>query len=566
MITVLHFKIFYELLFLKAGILTILILSLFPSIIFSQGIDDKILAEVGSHSITLSEFDERYNNYLSSTGVKDNIVVRNAVLDNMINEILLFYYDDNENVLSNPQYLKELEESRTRIILAYLKDQEVYAKITVTEDEMREAFSRVNEEIAARHLFTKTEEEANNLYELVRIGVDFETLAKQVFTDSVLRNNGGYLGYFTWGDMDPAFEDAAYSLQIGEISPPVKTAFGYSIIKVEDRITNPLLTEAAYQSKKSQLENVIKMRKKEPSEQEYLNKILNESTLTFNEVTLERILEDFDGRKVSELDNLDSQYRECVKYKNKVYTQKEMEQSISELPIEQRNRIISLESLKAAIKGILLRDVLYDLAVSKGYDTTEVVQNKIEKNKMNIFFNYKKEDITTKSQLPDSVVLKYYKDNISLFSTEPELNLQEILVDNEELADSIVTLLISGSDFGELAKKFSLRKWSAENNGIMGYAPISKYGNYKNLFWDSPLGEIIGPLKIENFFGIFKVLGKVESKPIDFDEIREKVTKASQYEHQVEILKKYLSEIRSRINIRVDEKVFDSYVLSENKY
>jgi parvulin-like peptidyl-prolyl isomerase len=559
MIAVLLFKIFYELRLLKAGLLTILILSLFPAIVLSHGKDDKIVATVGNYKITLSEFAERYNNYLSSTGVKDNIVVRNAILDNMINELLLYYYDDNENVQSNPQYLKELEETRLRIILAYLKDQVVYAKITVTEEEMREAFSRVNEEIAARHLFAKTEDEANNLYELAKIGVEFETLAKQVFTDSVLRNNGGYLGYFTWGDMDPAFEDAAYSLQIGEISPPVKTAYGYSIIKLEDRITNPLLTESAFQSKKAHLENVIKMRKKEPSEQEYLNNILNESELTFNDETLERILENFHSRKVLDSDNFDSQQRECVKYMNKVYSQTEIEQSIAELPTEQRNRIISLENLKAAIKGILLKDKLYNIAVSKGFDTATVVNNKIEKNKLNIFFNYKKNEIISKAQLPDSVVLKYYKDNISLFSTEPKLNLQEILVDNEELADSIVSLLNTGGDFGELAKKFSLRKWSAENNGIMGYAPISKFGNFKNLFWDSQLGEIIGPIEIENFFGIFKVLGKEESKPIDFDEIREEVTKASQYEHQTEILREYLSKIRSRVNIRVNENVFNSY-------
>ena len=559
MIAVSLFKLFYELRLLKAEFLTLLILSLSPAIILSQGKDDKILATVGNYKITLSDYDERYSSYLSSTGVKDNLAVRNAILDNMINEILLFYYDDNEQVLNNPQYLKELEETRVRTILAYLKDQEVYAKITVTEEEIREAFSRVNEEIAARHLFAKTEEEANNLYELVKIGVDFEILAKQVFSDSVLKNNGGYLGYFTWGDMDPAFEDAAYALQIGEISLPVKTAYGYSIIKLEDRITNPLLTESAYQSKKSQLENVIKMRKKEPSEKEFLDNILNESELTFNDETLEIILENFHSGKVLDSDNFDSQQRECVKFGNKVYGQTEIEQTIVELPMEQRNRIISIESLKAAIEGILLKDTLYNIAVSKGYDIAKVVLNKIEKNKMNIFFNYKKDEVISKAQLPDSVVIKYYKDNISLFSTEPELNLQEILVDNEELADSIVNLLNTGSDFGELARKYSLREWSAENNGIMGFAPISKYGNLKNLFWDSRLGEIIGPLKIENFFGIFKVLGKEESKPIDFEDIRAEVTKASQYEHQTEILKKYLAEIQSKVDIRVDEAVFDSY-------
>lgn len=563
MIAVLLFKIFYELRLLKAEFLTLFILSLSPAIILSQGKDDKILATVGNYKITLSEYDERYSSYLSSTGVKDNLAARKAILDNMINEILLFYYDDNEQVLNNPQYLKELEETRVRTILAYLKDQEVYAKITVTEEEMREAFSRVNEEIAARHLFAKTEAEANNLYELVKIGVDFEILAKQVFSDSVLKNNGGYLGYFTWGDMDPAFEDAAYALQIGEISLPVKTAYGYSIIKLEDRITNPLLTESAYQSKKSLVENVIKMRKKEPSEKEFLDSILNESELTFNDETLEIILENFHTGKVLELDNFDSQQRECVKYGNKVYSQTDIEQSLANLPSSQKTRILSTESLKAAIKGILLKNTLYNIAVSKGYDTATVVNNKIEKNKINIFFNYKRDEIISKAQLPDSVVIKYYKDNISLFSTEPELNLQEILVDNEELADSIVNLLNTSSDFGELARKYSLREWSAENNGIMGFAPISKYGNLKNLFWDSRLGEIIGPLKIENFFGIFKVLGKEENKPIDFEDIRAEVTKASQYEHQTEILKKYLAEIQSKVDIRVDKAVFDSYEPAE---
>ncbi len=101
MIAVLPFKIYYVLRLLKIEFLTLLILSLSPAIILSQGKDDKILASVGNYKITLSEYDERYDNYLSSTGVKDNLAVRNAILDNMINEILLFYYDDNEQVLND---------------------------------------------------------------------------------------------------------------------------------------------------------------------------------------------------------------------------------------------------------------------------------------------------------------------------------------------------------------------------------------------------------------------------------------------------------------------------------
>ena len=525
---------------------------------YSQQADNHVLAAVGNHQITLSEFNERYTNFLLSTGAKDNMVVRKSVLDNMINELLLYYYDSNEKNLNDPGYIKELDDIRVRTILAYLKDQEVYAKITVSEQEMRQAFSRVNEQIAARHLFAKTEVEANNLYELVKVGVDFDTLAKQVFTDSILQNNGGYLGYFTWGDMDPAFEDAAYSLKVGEISPPVKTEYGYSIIKVEDRISNPLLTESEFQRKKAHLEYVIKMRKKEPSEKEYINSIFDESKINFNENALQKILGNMYSISDAEFD-VDNEGEEiCVKYVNRVYSQNEIEKKISDLPLYQQNRINSIVNLQDAIKGLILKDSLYNIAVSKGYDTTQVVLDKIQKSDLSAFFKFKRDEIISEAQIPDSVVYKFYKDNINLFSTEPEINLQEILINNEELANNIINLLNEGSDFGELAKEYSLREWSAKNDGIIGYDPISKFGSYKDLFWNSQVGQIIGPVKIEGIYGIFRLLGKEEGKPLDFDEVKTEVIKASQFENKEEILYDYTQKIRGKINVKVDEDMLYS--------
>ena len=545
---------------MKTGIfLIIIIFSCLSGFHFSQAEKNKTLAIVGNHTVTLTHFENRYYNYLISTGISDNIVVRRSILNNMINEILLYNYDSNEEVFSNREYLKELEEARKRTILAYLKDQEIFAKITVTEKEIREAFTKVNEKISARHLYAATEEEANKLYELLRIGVSFESLASQVFTDSVLKNNGGYLGYFTWGDMDPAFEEVAYSLKVGEISPPVKTVYGYSIIKLEGKVSHPLLTEYEFQKKKSHLERVLKIRKKTPSEKDYINSVFDRSKLSFDEQSLKNILVNLYKSNEIESGNIKNHTLQCVTYKERIYSQSDIEKKLYELPSYHKGRINSIETLRAAVEGILINEILYNIALSKGYDKAEPVLSMYDKYKKNIFSKFKIDAITKTANLPDSTVFNYYKNNISIFSTENELNLQEILVSDESLADSLLNLINNGNDFGELAKRYSLRHWSAENNGIMGFAPVSKFGSYGDTFWDSKVGEIIGPIKIENFCGIFRVLGKTESQPIDFDLIKEEVTKAAQFEMQTGIIKDYIELLHNKVNVKIDENLLGSY-------
>ncbi len=537
----------------KRGRFFLIILLFLPVLAFPGDKENKILAIVGTHQIHLYDFESRYYDYLNSTGINDNLVVRRSILNNMINEILLYYYDSNEKIFSDQEYLKELEEARIRTILAFLKDQEIYAKITVNEQEMREAFTKVNEKISARHLYSPTEEEANRLYELVKIGVSFESLAKQVFTDSVLKNNGGYLGYFTWGDMDPAFEETAYSFKIGEISLPVKTAQGYSIIKLEDRISKPLLTEYEFQNKKSHLEKVLKIRKKIPYEKDYINKIFDRSRLAFNEESLKNILSGLDKKDKIESGIMKESSKECVIYNERVYNQAEIEQKIFDLPSHHKQRINSTETLKAAIEGLLIKDILYSIAINKNYDSSEAVLSMYEGYKKNIFLKFKFDEITKNSYIPDSTVFNYYKNNIDNFSNERELNLQEILVDNENLADSLMKLISDGHDFGKFAREFSLRKWSSDNDGIMGFAPLSKFGNYKDLFWNAQTGEILGPIKIENLYGIFRVVGKTDAKPIDFDLVRNEVTKAAQFENQTEIIQKYIDSLRKKVELKIND-------------
>ncbi|MFH1386523.1 MAG: peptidylprolyl isomerase [bacterium] len=104
-------------------------------------------------------------------------------------------------------------------------------------------------EIRASHLLVSTEAEAKQLLAQIKGGADFAALAKKYSLDPGTANKGGDLGYFTIGAMVPEFEKVSFSLKPGEVSQPIKTAFGYHIIKVTDSRLRKIDEQKALQEK-----------------------------------------------------------------------------------------------------------------------------------------------------------------------------------------------------------------------------------------------------------------------------------------------------------------------------
>lgn len=111
---------------------------------------------------------------------------------------------------------------------------------TVTEEEVRSFYDANQQQfspgstISASHILVKTEDEAKTIKDQLNQGKEFGELAKENST-CPSKNNGGSLGTFGRGQMVPEFEEVAFSLDIGQISEPVKTEFGYHIIRVDDK-------------------------------------------------------------------------------------------------------------------------------------------------------------------------------------------------------------------------------------------------------------------------------------------------------------------------------------------
>jgi peptidyl-prolyl cis-trans isomerase C len=109
------------------------------------------------------------------------------------------------------------------------------------------------EEVHARHILVPTEDEAKAILAQLKGGADFAALAKEKSKDPGAAE-GGDLGYFTKDQMVPEFAEVAFKLNKGQVSDPVKTQFGWHIIKVEDKRTKPTPT---FEQVKPQIENYI---------------------------------------------------------------------------------------------------------------------------------------------------------------------------------------------------------------------------------------------------------------------------------------------------------------------
>ncbi len=212
-----------------------------------------VLIEINGRTITQSEFEMVYR--------KNNLDIQVAD-PKSVEEYLELYINFNLKVLeamslgldTNEAFLQELEGYREELAKPYLRDQEVSDRL------MEEAYERLHYDIRASHILFSVAEHAppEDTLEAYRRAMDvrgqllegasFEEMARQHSDDPsatgmeatanrpAMPGNDGDLGYFTVLNMVYPFESAAYNTPVGEITKPVRTSFGYHLIKVTDRL------------------------------------------------------------------------------------------------------------------------------------------------------------------------------------------------------------------------------------------------------------------------------------------------------------------------------------------
>ena len=197
------------------------------------------------------------------------------ILEQIIGKKLMIL-DAKKNLMEhNAEFKAELEKMKNEM-LANFNVAKTLEKVTVTDDEIKAYYEEnkaqfvKGESVAASHILVDSEEKAAQLMAKIEAGeVSFEDAARENST-CPSSQTGGALGEFTKGQMVPEFDQAAFSMEVGEMRGPVKTQFGYHIIKLTAKNE---ASEMPFEEVKAQLSNAMLQEKRQKAYESKINQL-----------------------------------------------------------------------------------------------------------------------------------------------------------------------------------------------------------------------------------------------------------------------------------------------------
>ncbi len=224
---------------------------------------DQALAHINGHTITVGDFERSYVQDLIQRGHNDTPEARYAHLDLLIEQHLWYEEALRRNLDSDSLLSAFTDLARKRAIGGRYYELEFLEQLpAITGAEIRQAFARYKQPVMARHLFYRNETDARAAHARIESGTPFLDEAQTTFGTEHFDSTAGWLGEIRYFQVDDAFAEAAFALSVGDYSEPVRSRQGWHIIRVEDRLNTPILTESEFQNRKNGIAGLLRIRRR----------------------------------------------------------------------------------------------------------------------------------------------------------------------------------------------------------------------------------------------------------------------------------------------------------------
>lgn len=235
--------------------------------------ENKVLAKVNGKEILLSDVynlmsampdRDRFNN---EEGVK-------ALADELVNQELILEDAKKREIYKEKQFQDELQLVKDNMLKNYAM-QKILNQVEIDDKELENYYNENKDSLfnsstyTASHILVESLDKANQVLEEINNGLDFADAAKKYSIDPS-KENGGSLGTFPKGVMVKEFQDGLDSIEVGQISKPIKSQFGYHIIKLDDKKEE----DNSFDTIRDQVKATYEMKKRQEKYLEVVNQLL----------------------------------------------------------------------------------------------------------------------------------------------------------------------------------------------------------------------------------------------------------------------------------------------------
>ncbi len=199
---------------------------------------DPVIARVNGVDITESDLALAEEDVGAEMQAASPDAKREQLIAYLADLIMVTQAAEKKKLGDHPDFKRRLAFLRNKLLMGFELQEET--KAAITDDALRQTYNDAlktmggQEEVHARHILVESEDEAKTILGELKAGADFAALAKEKSKDPGA-SAGGDLGYFTKDQMVPEFAEVAFKMYPGQLSNPVKTQFGWHIIKLEDK-------------------------------------------------------------------------------------------------------------------------------------------------------------------------------------------------------------------------------------------------------------------------------------------------------------------------------------------
>jgi peptidyl-prolyl cis-trans isomerase C len=537
--------------------------------------NDKVVADVGSYEITVEQFEELARNLPATfANAQEEFDIKSQLLDSLVVQRLLIQAGYEKGIDKSEEVARAVAANKEKFLLDILYKRHIEDKVTATDAEIQALHAKLEFRNRVSHILVSSLDSAEALVRRLAQGENFSQLAYDYSIDQSAKRNRGELGMLQYGSMPnaPELEDAVIALSVNEVSTPVKTRYGYHIIKVTERQPND--SRQPLDKMKPVLERTVKSMKRNKLTVDYLDAIRAKYPFTVDRSSLDYLIHkrtdlypaeilrtlpknDFDDRQ------LDRNERELVlaTWEGGQVTVGDYLTLSRELPAGARPSFDAYDSIPAAVFQAKLPEILALEATKEGVENDDEFKRKI-----NLFKDLAVSDVMRNDSImiakppTDQQMREYYDSHQNDFMDQARIHIYEILVSDELLANKLAAIR-SLADFRKRAVELTERPGLKSTEGDLGYITRDRYAEVFDEASRTSIGEIGGPVQtIGGKYSVMYVVDKIDAQVRDFLAVKPGISQRLAADEAIQRFSQWVKERKDATKIEVHPDVLWSTI------